>query len=179
MESKYRHEKTNAASTSTQTSVASPLLIGVTTNEMPSATPERGVQPPNQYTIGSNLLKCINAPQMTPTAVVVAIASRSANRRGMILFSPARKAATTSGIATGNGMSDVPFISAAQLLQTIGIERARTLVGLDHERQQQSHDGSFNDDIGEHQRLNNGIDRRRTHLDVGEDRGHRTGAISD
>src|SRR5689334_14738227 len=140
--------------------------MGSITKEIPSATPARGVQPPNQWITGCACDCSSNTPQMTPVATVAPMASASEMRRCRNLFKAERMAATDKGITTGSGAR--VDISAFQGFQFVRIKSVGVFLELQGEREEQRNHGCFHHNIRQHQRLHHGINRGRAHLYSGK-----------
>src|SRR6266566_3905665 len=129
------------------------------------------------------VVRITSTPRTTATLALVAMAMPSSARRmpRNSGFMAAMAAATSSGMTTGSGSSGsiaVP-LSALELDKLVRIERAESLVRLDGYSQQQGGYGSLDDDVGQRERLHDGVDGGRARRDVREVRRDRAAPVAD
>src|SRR6185312_15390021 len=106
-----------AKQTRREAKAAAPAPKGSMAKEIPRPTPLRGSHPPIQYTIGPAVLWNRRMRQITTVAAEVRMASRSASGRLMCLFTAARDAAASMGIATGAAGRKVLILASFGALQ--------------------------------------------------------------
>src|SRR2546429_2584636 len=118
---------------------------------------------------------------MAATAAAVRMAAASSTRRWprSSIFSADIAAATSSGVAVARASNwSTAGASALELDEFLRIEGAEPLVRLDGEGQQQRGHGRLHDHVGQGQRLDHGVHRRRVHRYVGEVRGGRAALVA-
>src|SRR5579863_1480962 len=108
-----------------------------------------------------------NNMTVTATAVAIVTASRTSRRRFKTTFSAEIAAAMASGTATASGRR-TSIGSVAQLPQFLGVDGPEPLVRLDGECEEEGGHGGLDDDVGERQRLYDGVDGQGVAGDVRE-----------
>src|SRR5581483_10712956 len=155
-----------------------PAPNGSIEKEIPSATPCRGRQPPNQYSIGAAADRSSRIVETTAANEAAATASGSPIRQRENCDTAVSAAAAASGTAIGSGAS-ISTGSARHRPQALRVERLRALLRLDGQGEQERGHGDADDDVRQGQRLHDGIDRPRPRRHVGEDRRRRALPVPD